>query len=51
MIYGEATNTSIILSDLNCNGSESNLLKCSNVTRGQRSMCDHSEDAGVKCGG
>ena len=51
MAYGEAINSSIILSDLNCNGSERNLLVCSSITRGQRGVCDHSEDAGVKCGG
>lgn len=51
MVYGEAINTSIILSDLNCDGSEDNLLSCSKSTREGGGTCDHSEDAGVKCGG
>ena len=47
--YGVAMDTDIILSDLNCNGLESNLLECTQAT--SRSTCDHTEAAGVKCGG
>ena len=50
MLYGEAFNTSIVISDLNCNGAEDNLLSCSRGSREGRT-CSHSEDAGVKCGG
>jgi len=50
--FGEAgAGVDILLSDLNCTGLESDLLACSNESRSTRSYCDHSEDAGVRCGG
>ena len=49
--YGQGTG-SILLDNVNCLGSETNLLKCSRGGRNTRlfdNNCDHSEDAGVKC--
>ena len=47
--YGEGNGT-ILLDDLACKGNESNLLQC--PTGGPKQhTCDHSEIAGVKCGG
>ena len=47
--YGNGTGA-ILLSDLNCVGSEASLVGC--PTSGTQSrVCDHSEDAGVRCGG
>lgn len=49
ILYGEFDgNNSPLLTDLDCNGNEGNLFDCS---RQQTRMCDHSEDAGVRCGG
>ena len=42
----------ILQRDLLCNGSEANLLECTQYTSGTRDCpADHSEDAGVKCNG
>ena len=41
-------NDSILLDDLECDGSERTLLNC---TYSQTHNCDHSEDAGVRCQG
>ena len=51
--FGEADTAvvDILLSDLNCLGSEPDLLTCSERPSSTKSYCDHSEDAGVKCGG
>ena len=50
MLYGEFDgNSSPLLTDLDCNGTESNLFVCS--MEEEERMCDHSEDAGVRCGG
>ena len=38
----------IWLDDVNCNGSESNLLNCTNYGIGIHN-CGHQEDAGVRC--
>ena len=46
--YGEGAGT-ILLDDLNCDGTEQTLLNCSRRT--QLNDCTHSEDAGVKCEG
>lgn len=43
-------NGPIHLDDLDCIGSEENLLECSADQRGDHD-CTHEEDAGVKCGG
>ena len=52
MVYGEATNnTNIVLSNLGCSGSEQNLLSCPTIAGDRIGICDHSEDAGVVCGG
>ena len=53
-IYGNGSGE-LVLSDLNCNGTEANLVECS-ISRLPRvimenRVCDHSEDAGVRCGG
>ena len=47
--YGSGgVNQSILLDNVVCQGDESSLLNCrhANIIN-----CDHSEDAGVKCGG
>ena len=50
-LYGEGIGE-VVLRDLDCTGSESNLLECSRLERPFRSNdCSHSEDAGVRCGG
>ena len=42
----------ILQRDLLCNGTEANLLQCSEYGSGVRDCpADHSEDAGVKCNG
>ncbi len=47
--FGVSDSSDIFLSDLRCNESDSNLLEC--MRRSPPSVCDHSEDAGVRCGG
>lgn len=45
-------NTSIYLDDLDCSGSEADLLHCAHDSHGRaQHYCTHEEDAGVKCGG
>lgn len=49
ILYGEFDgDSSTLLTDLDCIGTEDNLFAC---PRQQTRMCDHSEDAGVRCGG
>lgn len=48
-LYGEGTDD-ILLSDLDCSGMEDTLLDCPRLIQRAR-MCDHSEAAGVRCGG
>ena len=51
MIYGnDIMNLDIILTNLACRGTELSLLDCQINNRAMR-HCDHSEDAGVRCGG
>ena len=52
-MYGnDSMNLEVILSDLDCRGNESSLLNCRvNVHQRDFQVCDHSEDAGVRCGG
>ena len=52
-LYGTATNsTPIHLDEVLCSGNEISLLNCNSSLIGQGvSGCDHSDDAGVKCGG
>ena len=54
-LYGTATNsTPIHLDKVLCEGSETSLLSCEkDVIRWSITVdaCDHSTDAGVKCGG
>ena len=51
VIYGnDSMNLDIILTNLDCRGTESSLLDCQRNNRVMR-HCDHSEDAGVRCGG
>ena len=47
--YGRGTG-SILLDDVNCLGNETSLALCGHATWGINN-CDHSEDAGVICGG
>ena len=48
--FGEG-NGVILLEGLECDGTEASLLDCSmNVELGL-SLCDHSDDAGIKCYG
>ena len=51
LVYGnDSMNLDIILTNLDCRGTESSLLDCQINNRAMR-QCDHSEDAGVRCGG
>eukprot|EP00731_Ephydatia_muelleri_P031717 Em0023g224a len=48
--YGQGTNGSLVLlSNVTCTGSEQSLLQCPHNPIAATS-CDHSHDAGVKCG-
>ena len=46
--FGSADSRPILLDNVVCHGSELNILNCSYESV---SNCDHSEDAGVICGG
>ncbi|XP_063813237.1 scavenger receptor cysteine-rich domain-containing group B protein [Pseudophryne corroboree] len=46
--YGQGTGI-IFIDNVKCHGNESSLLQCSYI-RWNVHNCDHSEDAGVKCG-
>ncbi len=51
-LYGPAppnTPTLLQLDDLRCTGNELSLLDCDRFTNSHR--CQHSDDAGVQCGG
>lgn len=51
MFYGEGTGE-IRLNELDCTGTERNLLECLPLRQQPSArMCDHTEDAGVRCGG
>ena len=51
LVYGnDSMNLDITLTNLDCRGTESSLLDCQINNRAVR-QCDHSEDAGVRCGG
>uniref|UniRef100_A0A1A8P746 HHIP-like 1 n=1 Tax=Nothobranchius rachovii TaxID=451742 RepID=A0A1A8P746_9TELE len=47
--FGEGKELRILLDDVQCEGTESNLLTCSHAGVG-RHNCNHLEDAGVICG-
>ena len=53
LVYGNSSsNLEIVLSNLDCRGTESSLLDCPvNTHNGRIRECDHSEEAGVRCGG
>ena len=51
LVYGnDSRDLDIILTNLDCRGTESSLLDCQVNNRAMRN-CDHSEAAGVRCGG
>lgn len=41
----------ILMDSLLCNGSESSLKECQKQSKLVDSVCTHSQDAGVACGG
>ena len=45
-VYGVGVGR-VLLDGLLCQGDEGSLLECGNSTGGH--VCDHSEDAGVRC--
>ena len=47
-MHGQGTGA-IVLDDLLCTGSESNLLECPSFTPAGTHNCAHSEDASVVC--
>ena len=51
--YGSPANLTVLLDDLVCTGSESNLLDCPRESSNSiaNTDCTHSEDAGVRCEG
>ena len=52
-LYGTLTNTSILLDDVVCTGTEDDILQCPRVNDidiGEND-CTHMEDAGVRCDG
>ena len=53
LVYGNSSsNLEIVLSNLDCRGTELSLLDCRvNTRNGRIEDCDHSEEAGVRCGG
>ena len=46
--FGSGESRSILLDNVACDGSEENISQCDYDTVNN---CDHSEDAGVICGG
>ena len=49
--FGEGSEYSILLDQLVCDGSEPSLLDCDSELEVGTHNCNHSEDAGVRCGG
>ena len=45
--FGSSTSRPIFLDNVQCTGSETNITQCTYTEEN----CDHSEDAGVICGG
>ena len=52
--YGRGTGQKILLDNIICQGNEMNLINCQHLLYNNSDFncaLDHSEDAGVKCGG
>jgi deleted-in-malignant-brain-tumors protein 1 len=47
--YGDASGIPILLDDVKCTGSESNLLSCPQLPRSSAHDCTHTEDVAVRC--
>ena len=47
--YGDASGIPILLDDVKCTGSESNLLSCPQLPLGSAHDCTHTEDVAIVC--
>ena len=49
--YGNASSVPILLDDVKCTGSESNLLSCPQLPLNSIHDCTHEEDVAIVCKG
>ena len=49
--FGDAEDLPILVDDVKCAGSESNLLSCPQLPLGMENNCVHSEDVAIRCTG